>query len=80
MAEEMTHKGCTNGCIKSGASKCTFHEPQKLCQDDWFTSQSPTQMVAHSKLTSSHQITEVNSYVEVLGKTSHTTSPLSTQQ
>ena len=27
-----------------------------------------TQMVAHGKLTSSHQITEVNSCVEVLGK------------
>ena len=34
-------------------------------------------MVAHGKLTTSHQITEVNSYVEVLGKTSHTVPPLS---
>ena len=45
-----------------------------------FTSQSPTQMVAHGKLTSSHQITEVNSCVEALGNTSHIIPPLSTQQ
>ena len=39
-----------------------------------------TQMVAHGKLTSSRQINEVNSCVEVLGKTSHTIPPLSTHQ
>ena len=43
-------------------------------------SQSPTQMVAHGELTSSHRIIEVNSCVEVLGKTSHTIPHLSTQQ
>ena len=32
-------------------------------------------MVAHGKLTNSHQITEVNSCVEVLGKTSHNLCP-----
>ena len=50
------------------------------CQDDWFTSQSPTPMVAHCKLTSSPKITDVNWCVEVLGKTSRTIPPLSTQQ
>ena len=35
-------------------------------------------MVAHGKLTSSHQITEVNSCVDVLGKTSRTILHLST--
>ena len=69
---QMANKGHTEVCIKSGTSKWRFHEPQKPWQDDQFTSQSPTQMVAHGKLTSFHQITEVNSCVEVLGKTSHT--------
>ena len=45
-----------------------LHEPQEPWQDDQFASQYPTQMVAHGKLTSSHQITEANSCVEVLGK------------
>ena len=65
--------------IKSGISKWTFHEPQKPWQDDQFASQSRTQMVAHRNWTSSHQITEVNTCVELLGKTSHTIPPLSTQ-
>ena len=79
MAEQTSNKGCTNVCIKSGTSKWTFHEPQKLWQDNRFASQSPTQMAAHGELTSSHQITEVNLCVEALGKTSHTIPPLFTQ-
>ena len=59
-----------------------FMNQQNPWQDDRFTSQSSIQMVAHaySKSTSSHQITEVSSCVEVVGKTSHTILPLSTQQ
>ena len=71
-AEQTANKGCTDVCIKSGTSKWTFHEPQKPSQDDQFTSQSPLQMAAHGELTRSHQITVVNSCVEVLGKTSQT--------
>ena len=44
-----------------------FMNHKKRLQDDQFASQSPTQMVTHRKLTSSHQNTEVNSFVEVLG-------------
>ena len=75
----MTSKGYTNVCIKSGTSKRTFHEPQKPWQDNRFASHSPTQMVSHGKLSSSHQITEVNSCIEELGNTSHTIPPLSTR-
>ena len=76
MAEQTANKGYTNVCLKSGITKWTFHEPQKPWQDDRFASRSPTQMVAHGKLTSSHEITEVNLCIEVLGKnlSNHTAS------
>ena len=54
-AEQTANKGCTNVCIKSVTSKWTFVNHKASCQDDWFTSQSPTPMVAHGKLTSSNK-------------------------
>ena len=54
-AKQTANKCCTNVCIKSGASKWTFMSHKASCQEDWFASQSPTQMVAHGKLTSSQR-------------------------
>ena len=55
MAKQTANKGCTNVCIKSGASKWTFMNHKASCRDDWFASQSPTPVVAHGKLTSSQR-------------------------
>ena len=41
--------------IKSDASKWTFMNHKASCQGDWFTSQSPTPMVAHGELTRSQR-------------------------
>ena len=55
IAEQTINKGCTDMCIKSarGASKWTFMNHKSSCQDDWFTAQSYTPMVANGKLASS---------------------------
>ena len=55
MAQQTTNKGCTNVCIKGGASQWTFMKYKASCQDDSFASKSPTPMVAHGKLISSQR-------------------------